>query len=54
MAESRENMVMFLMNDLLPKSATPQERKETKADFLALGDEALTEIFNFALTRGKK
>jgi hypothetical protein len=52
MNESRENMAMFLMNDLLPKSATPQERKETKADFLALSDETLTEVFNFAL-KGK-
>jgi hypothetical protein len=54
MTESRENMAMFLMNEIMPKSATPQVRKEIKADFLALGDEALTEIFNFALTRGKK
>ena len=54
MTESRENMAIFLMNDIMPKNATPQERKEMNADFLALGDEALTELFNFALTRGKK
>ena len=44
--ETKINMAMYLMNETMPKNATPQQRKDTLADFLALSNEALTELFN--------
>jgi hypothetical protein len=44
--ESKINMAMYLMNETMPKNATPQQRKDTLADFLALNNEALIKLFN--------
>jgi hypothetical protein len=44
--ETLDNMAMFLMNELAPKKATPEQRKLIKATFYALDSYTLTELFN--------